>query len=203
MIFVPSRNRRASLQRFFDFGQPTFPGRVLIDDDDDSYEGMKLPEGWEFFVNSRRSTGALLNLAYRTWPDEQFYAQIGDDYVCRPLGWDVALSESCGWNKISWGNDGRWGEKLCTSFFVGGEIVRLFDWFAHPMLEHLYVDTVWWMVAKGSGLARYRADIETKHINVKDKTYSERRIIKDHSTFNKLRGDAIDELINLAAEYNK
>lgn len=200
MIFVQSRNRRESLQRFFDVGQPTLPGRVLIDDDDDSYTGMTLPDGWEFFQRPRDTSSAILNRAYRQWPDEQFYGQIGDDYVCTPKGWDVSLSESCGWNRISWGNDGRWGEKLCTSFFVGGEIVRMFDWFAHPSLQHLYVDTVWWMIAKGSGLARYRPDISTEHINVKDQTYRERRIGNDHATFNDLRGEKIDELINLAAQ---
>ena len=202
MIFVPSRNRRESLERFFAVGQPTLPGRVLIDDDDNSYEGMKLPEGWQFSVGPRESSGARLNRAYRLYPEEQFYGQIGDDYICRPVGWDTALAESCGWNKISWGNDGRWGEKLCTSFFVGGELVRMFDWFAHPMLEHLYVDSVWWMIAKAAKLGRYRADVETMHVNVKDQTYRERRISNDHNTFKKLRADgAIDELINLAAQF--
>lgn len=201
MIFVPSRKRRESLERFFAVGQPTLPGRVLIDDDDDSYEGMQLPEGWEFSVGERVSSAERLNRAYRQWPEEQFYGQIGDDYVCRPLGWDKALVESCGWHKISWGNDGRWGDRLCTSFFVGGELVRMFDWFAHPMLEHLYVDSVWWMIAKGAGLARYRSDIETTHINVKDQTYKERRISNDYNTFRVLREGAIDELINLAAQF--
>ena len=202
MIFVPSRNRRESLERFFAVGQPTLPGRVLIDDDDNSYEGMKLPEGWQFSVGPRESSSARLNRAYRLYPDEQFYGQIGDDYICRPVGWDVSLVESCGWNKISWGNDGRWGEKLCTSFFVGGELVRMFDWFAHPMLEHLYVDSVWWMIAKAAKLGRYRPDVETMHVNVKDQTYRERRVSNDHRTFTKLREDgAIDELINLAAQF--
>lgn len=204
MIFVPSRNRRESLQRFFDVGQPTLPGRVLIDDDDNSYEGMKLPDGWEFMVAPRQSSSARLNLAYDHFRNEDFYAQIGDDYVCRPKGWDVMLAESCGFSKISWGNDGRWGGRLCTSFFIGGELVRMFDWMAHPDLEHLYVDSIWWMIAKGSGLGRYRHDVETMHINVKDRTYRERRIAQDQRTFMKLRADgAIDKLIELAADFNR
>ena len=203
MIFVPSRNRRESLQRFFDVGKPTLPGRVLIDDDDKSYEGMELPEGWDFSVAPRQSTSARLNLGYDLYRNEEFYAVIGDDYVCRPIGWDAMLAESCGFSKISWGNDGRWGERLCTSFFIGGELVRMFDWMAHPDLEHLYVDSVWWMIAKGSGLARYRPDVETTHINVKDSTYRERRMLNDQRTFSRLRTDEISKLIDLAADFNR
>lgn len=203
MIFVPSRNRRESLQRFFDVSQPALPGRVLIDDDDKSYEGMTLPDGWDFMVAPRQSTSARLNLGYDHFRNEEFYAVIGDDYVCRPKGWDGMLAESCGFSKISWGNDGRWGERLCTSFFIGGELVRMFDWMAHPELEHLYVDSVWWMIAKGSGLARYRPDVETKHINVKDATYRERRMQHDHKTFTRLRNEEIGKLIDLAADFNR
>src|SRR6185295_9966570 len=120
MIFVPSRNRRQTLERFFNISQPQTPGRVLIDDDDKSYEGMKLPSDWEFISAPRAPTSFRLNEAYRLLLNEPFYGQIGDDYVCRPLGWDTQLAESCGYYKIAWGNDGRWGDKLCTSFFIGG-----------------------------------------------------------------------------------
>lgn len=204
MIFVPSRNRRETLQRFFDVSKPQTPGRVLIDDDDSSYEGMKLPYGWEFISGPRAPTSFRLNDGYNLFRNEPFYGQIGDDYVCKPIGWDTQLAESCGHYKISWGNDGRWGEKLCTSFFIGGELVRMFDFMAHPELDHLYVDSLWWMIAKGSGLARYRADIETKHINIKDKTYQERRLANDHKNFMRLRADGeIDRLIDLAADFNR
>lgn len=200
MIFVQSRNRRASLERFFDVSKPQMEGRVLIDADDDSYDGMTLPDGWSFFQEPRDSCSAILNRAYRKWPNEPFYGQIGDDYVCKPYGWDVMLAEAASFNHIAWGDDGRWGNKLCTSFFVGGTLVRMFDWFAHPMLEHLYVDSVWWMIAKGAGISKYRPEISTTHINVKDQTYRERRVSNDHVTFSKLRGEPIDELINLAAQ---
>ena len=203
MIFVPSRKRRSSLNRFFETSCPTLPGRVLIDDDDDSYEGMKLPEGWEFMVSGRTSSSKRLNEAYMIMPNEPFYGQIGDDYVCKPHGWDKMLAESCGFSKISWGNDGRWGDRLCTSFFIGGELVRMFDWLAHPDLEHLYVDSVWWMIAKGAGIGRYRADVEVTHINVKDQTYKERRCINDHNTFTFLRNEQIGKLIDLASQYNQ
>ncbi len=200
MIFVPSRKRRESLNRFFELSAPSLPGRVLIDDDDDSYEGMQLPAGWEFFVSKRKSSSARLNEAFKKRPDEPFYGQIGDDYICKPLGWDVLLAEGCGSTRISWGNDGRWGDRLCTSFFIGGDLVRQFGWMAHPELEHLYVDTVWWMVAKGSGTANYLQDVKCTHINVKDQTYRERRISNDHNVFKKLEQKAIGHLIDFAAE---
>ncbi len=201
MIFIQSRGRRKSLDRFFSFSKPTMRGRVLIDDDDDSYESMVLPDGWEFYVRSRDSSSKILNRAFEQWHDEPFYAQIGDDYICKPEGWDKTLGKAAGSYHIAWGNDGRWGNRLCTSFFVGGDLVRKMGWFAHPELKHLYVDSVWWMIAKGAGLSRYCPEVRVEHLNVKDKTYQERRIKGDHEMFEKLRRESIGALTKLAAGF--
>ncbi len=79
----------------------------------------------------------------------------------------------------------------------------MFDWMAHPELEHLYVDSVWWMIAKGSGMGRYRPDVECTHVNVKDDTYKQRRLAHDQRTFMRLREKEIGRLIDLASDYNR
>ena len=197
MIFVQSRGRRKSLERFFEVGKPTETGRVLIDEDDRSYDGMTLPKGWEFFVRPRDSSSKILNRAFKEWPDEPYYGQIGDDYVCS-TGWDCILGNAATPKYISWGDDGRWGNRLCTSFFVGGDLVRKFGWFAHPELEHLYVDSIWWMIAKGSGLGKYCPEVKVQHLNVKDQTYRERRVKGDHRMFEFLRMGEVGTLTELA-----
>ena len=200
MIFIPSRKRRIALQRFFDTSLPIMTGKVLIDYDDESYEGMILPEGWSFVKRPRQATSARLNEAFEQLKTEAFYAVVCDDMVASPFGWDVELSKDAGSRNIAWGNDGRWGPNLCTSFFIGGDLARHLGWLAYPGLNHLYVDSVWWMIAKAAKLGRYRKDIRVTHINVKDQTYQERRVKGDHQTFQELRIETISQLIRKASE---
>lgn len=202
MMFLSSRGRRKPLERFFSVSKPQLPGRVLIDADDKSYAGMTLPLGWEFFIKPRATTVVILNRAFKEYPDEPFYAILCDDMVYGPWGWDTVLSEAAGTKRVAWGDDGRWGPKLCTSLFVGGDLVREFGWLAHPAFGHLYADTVWWMIARGANIANYHPEIRATHFNVKDQTYKERRILGDASAFAKLRADGIPDLINLAAKLN-
>lgn len=200
MIFVPSRGRRAGIERFFKECNPSLPGRVLIDEDDRSYDDMSLPDGWEFFVRPRDKTTVIINRAFHEFPKEPFYAVVGDDMMCKPPDWDLELAQSCGSKCVSWGDDGRWGSKLCPSFFVGGDLVRHMGWLVHPMFGHLYGDTVWWMIARGAGIARYRPDITIHHYNVKDKTYLERQVRGDHEAFEYLRTEGMSRLISKASK---
>ena len=199
MMFLASRGRRQSLERFFGFSRPHLEGRVLIDEDDPSYDGMELPEGWKFFVRPRDKTSAILNRAFLSFPNEPFYGVLCDDMAYSPEGWDEILAEAATPKYVAWGDDGRWGPKLCTSFFIGGDLARAFGWIAHPSFGHLYVDSVWWMIAKGAGIARYRKDVKATHRNVKDKTYLERSIGNDHETFSTVRDQDVPQLTLKAA----
>ena len=203
MIFMCSRGRRESLARFFDESKPSLPGRVLIDSDDKSYADFTLPTGWEFIVGPRAPTQVIINRAFKEYPNEPWYGLVCDDMVFGPFGWDEVLAKAAGKHHIAWGNDGRWGPKLCTSFFVGGDLVRLYGWLAHPAFGHLYVDSVWWMIAKGANLARYHPEIRATHYNAKDQTYKERAIRGDQGAFDELRKEAIPDLTRLAVEFSK
>jgi hypothetical protein len=199
MIFVCSRKRRASLGRFFTESQPTIGGRVLIDEDDGAYAGMSLPAGWEFFVRPRAPVSKIINRAYAAFPSEPFYAVVGDDVTCGPHGWDKVLADAAGPHSVSWGDDGRWGPSLCTTFFVGGDLVRRMGWLAHPAFGHLYVDRIWWGIATGAGIAKYHPDISCRHVNVKDTTYRERSIGGDHQQFAAVMAGEMAALIQRAS----
>lgn len=203
MIFVPSRGRRYGLERFFSHCKPSLVGRVLIDDDDTSYDGMELPTDWAFFKRQRDKTTRIINRAFDAYPQQDFYAVVGDDMLCSPDGWDKILAAEAGSKYVSWGDDGRWGSKLCPSFFVGGDLVRAMGWVVHPAFGHLYGDTVWWMIARGAGIARYRPDISITHMNQHDQTYMERQTRGDHDMFDIVRNDEMSGLIQKAAELSQ
>jgi len=112
VIFVPSRGRREGLERFFKQSRPSVVGRVLVDDDDPSYDGMTLPDNWAFFRRPRAKTTQIINRAFEAYPEQDFYAVVGDDMDCSPAGWDVELSRDAMPHFVSLGDDGRWGSKL-------------------------------------------------------------------------------------------
>lgn len=199
MIFVCSRGRRESLERFFCMSKPTLPGRVLIDDDDHSYEGMELPEGWKFLSGTRAPVTTLLNRAFESMPNEPFYAVVCDDMVYQTPDWDVTLAAECVPKYVAWGDDGRRGAGLCTSFFVGGHLVRSMGWLAHPGTGHLYTDTIWWAIAKGADIARYVPSVEFRHNKILDDTFRERSIVGDAKAFNGMLDKEIPALAERAA----
>ena len=199
MIFVCSRGRRESLCRFFMISKPSLAGRVLIDDDDPTYEGMELPTGWKFVSGPRGPVTQILNRAFESMPKEPFYGVICDDMVYQTQGWDISLSEKCQPKFVAWGDDGRRGPTLCTSFFVGGDLVRHFGWLVHPKTGHLYGDTIWWAIARGADIARYDPSVQFRHHKIYDKTYLQRRIHGDAESFKSMIDAEIPDLALRAA----
>lgn len=201
MIFVPSRGRRQHLEGFFRESRPRLPGRVLIDEDDASYDGMALPAGWEFFRERRAPLVQIMNRAFGRWPDEAVYGCVADDTVCGPEGWDVTLAERAGRSRVAWGEDGINGEKLCAIAFVGGDLVRRMGWLSCPAFGHLYADQVWHAIATATGRAVYRPDIRTIHRKVKDRTYRERSTAGDAARWRAMQGGEIEALIERARSW--
>lgn len=186
------------MERFFGESIPEFGGRVLIDEDDvDTYSGMVLPEGWAFEAGERVGAARTLNRGFKAYPDEPWYAVVADDVVCKGR-WDSVLSLACLPDKIAWGDDGRWGEGLCTTFFLGGDLVRRMGWISPPGFGHLFVDRVWWEIALRSGLGRYHPEIKTSHFNIHDETYFERAIRGDAGAFEELKKKGLNDYIQLA-----
>lgn len=201
MIFMCSRKRPKLLQRFFMVSRPLLPGRVLIDEDDSSYENMELPPHWKFSKALRASTVVRLNGAQAMYPDEDYYAVICDDMMIGPSGWDTRLKEAAARNHVAWGDDRKWGDKLCTSFFVGGDLVRTMGFLQHPAFGHLFVDKIWWEIAQGAGLARYCPDVIVQHTKVADETYLQRSIRGDREMFDELKKNGtLKDLIERAKD---
>ena len=187
MIFMPSRGRRKSLERFFADSMPCERGVVLIDDDDiDTYLDMDLPLGWTKLAAERKGAAGALRNAYELYPDEPWYGVVADDVVARPDGWDQRLAEACQPEFVAWGDDGRWGDKLCTTFFVGAGLVKKLGWLVPPGFGHLYVDRGWGDIAWGAGVARYLPAIHTAHMNVHDETYMQRAIQGDAARYERV-----------------
>ncbi len=203
MIIIPSRGRASSLLRFFQESQPHECGVVLLDDDDAaSYQQhLSLPSNWEIIVGPRAGYTALINRAFALYPDEPWYANLGDDCLCRPLGWDTYLASIAGTDCVAYGNDLINGEAACCFPFIGGELVRSIGWLAYPLFGHLYSDTVWREIARALGGLRYCPNIVTEHLHWStgklpyDQTARERRTEGDREIYARLVATNFKEIL--------
>ena len=191
MIVLPSRGRPDSLLEFFAVSRPVERGVVLIEADQyDAYKSIPLPKNWHSVIGThRQGYVALLNRALALFPDEPWYAYMGDDVRCRPEGWDTALAHSAGRDAIAYGDDGINGERTCGLPFIGGDLVRRIGWLGYPKLQHLYCDTIWYEIGKALGLLRYHPEIVTEHLHwstgkmAKDQTANERQTAGDREAY--------------------
>lgn len=200
MILLPTRGRRELLVEFFAQSAPVEPGRVLVDEDDlETYRGVWLPAGWDWFVGPRAPLVAICNRLFAAYPNEPWYGIAGDDMRYSTPGWDRALAAAACPKFVAWGDDGVQGAKLCTSWFIGGDLARAMGWLGHPAFGHLYADTVWREIAAGAGLERYRPEIRFKHLRLQDETFRSRSIAGDRERFLELRqSGAIRALVQRA-----
>lgn len=185
MIVLPSRNRPERLQQFIDgyiATKATAPVYLRLDWDDDyleQYNEIELPGTFSKVTGDRVKFVGACNEMFAMHPNEPYYAFMADDIVPRTEGWDAALIEAAGRNRVAWGNDVMQAPK-CTHPFIGGDLMRHVGWFAAPGFLHWYIDTTWEWLAKHTGRAVYLPHVVTEHVHYEangqlyDRTYHER-----------------------------
>ena len=203
MIIIPSRGRPHSLARFFASSKPTERGVVLLDEDDSGQyqQHLALPPNWEVLIGPRAGYTELVNRAFRRYPDEPWYANLGDDCLCSPPGWDTRLAALAGSDGVAYGNDMINGQRACCFPFLGGDLARRIGWLAYPAFSHLYSDTVWREIGTSLGVLRYCPDIVTEHLHWTtgkqpyDQTARERRTAGDRETYEHLVAGGFAEIL--------
>lgn len=142
------------------------------------YKTLKWPSVLRFYDSDAKTVVEALNEFYHLHPDEPFYGFIADDIVLRTKGGLEHLQALAHPFFIAYPNDTLQRERLCTHFCIGGDLVRLMNWFVYPKLEHNYIDNVWCSIGVNTGLLRYAPQVifQHKHFLVGsapwDETYS-------------------------------
>ena len=172
MILFPTRGRDWALTRFIEqyaLTGATLPVCVIIDTDNGAHYEKALdnmPDNFELFINkTSKDLRAAVNNAFAFFPDEPFYCIIADDIVPKTYEWDVKLAEAAGKHNIAWGDDGIWGERLCTHPAIGGDLVRAWGWFMSPYTNRHCADFIWKDFADALGIGVYRDDIKLPHLH--------------------------------------
>jgi hypothetical protein len=119
------------------------------------YYAYRWPKSWHFYESHIKLLAPSMNeFVQEHRPDAESYGFIADDVVLRtPGGLELlnALADPC---YIAYPNDTIQRHVMATHFCVGGELVRLLGWWAHPEVSHS-VDVPLTVLGRLTGLLRY------------------------------------------------
>ena len=176
LVIVPSRSRPQNIARLLDSVHETAKMKthvhVGVDDDDPELEryryvmGKAAKPGDELTVGPRKGlTGWTNQIAMAAAEEYPYLASFGDDMIPRTPGWDKALVrgiERMGNTGITYPWDSV-REDIPEACVISSDIVKTLGWFAHPDLNHWYIDNVWADLGRGIGRIRHLRAVAVEH----------------------------------------
>ena len=157
LIIVPTRGRRANLERLLQTFALSRAGEtdllVVADDDDPSYDGLKLPGRCRLVSRPRACLTDKLNQhAVPLTAEYQMIGFLGDDCVLESHGWDNAFRDELKTPGIAWPNGERqdYGEHEVVS----SVIIRALGWYFPPEMSHYWTDVALADIGRGAGCYR-------------------------------------------------
>lgn len=133
------------------------------------------------------------NLAFKKYPNFDFYHMTNDDVEYITPQWDVKLATK---GKISWGKDGIQNENLCTFPMIDGDIVRALGWLQMPNLERYAGDVVWKFIGQECKILNYVPEVIIRHywegcsdedMNVRDMNKFAEWLVQSYKDVNKIK----------------
>jgi hypothetical protein len=97
----------------------------------------------------------------------RFMGALGDDFVPRTVGWDVAVMEALGKTPFAYGNEkypGRAPGESCCHIFCRSEVIGALGYLGPPALRHMYVDNIWVQWGQAAGIT-YLDDVIIEHLH--------------------------------------
>jgi hypothetical protein len=111
-----------------------------------------------------KATNTVSRRVARENPDA-IIGNLGDDHICRTLGWDRMVEDALATPGIAYGNDLIHGEHLPSAPFISARIVNALGWYFLPTVQHLYGDDAVRELGKAAGVLRYLPDMVIEHMH--------------------------------------
>lgn len=170
MLILPTMGRPQNLERFvsdYHLRKCTLPVHVVLDEADAAnYDSVSLPSHFKVIcVPAGTRLGDIFNMIFRDFPNEEFYGMVSDDCIAETDEWDVKLRNACLPDRIAWPYDGFVNEKMPTTPFFGGELIRRLGFWSAGDMQHWYTDNAWGDIAQGLNKAAYQPDIRLIHLH--------------------------------------
>ena len=178
LVICCTRGRPDKAKEMFDSLKETSSCDVVfcIDSDDPAISKYNEWMGENRIIGNGQTTTQLINLAFQSNPEYEFYSVTNDDVVYETPGWDVALKNK---GKISYGNDKCQGANMPTISVIDGDICRAVGWLQMIKLIHLYGDCVWKVIGERLKILYYDKNVIINHKHFlynhrieKDSTYA-------------------------------
>jgi len=108
------------------------------------------------------------------WPSMKDLAWVGwadDDYLPETPGWDMKMIEGLrGYNFVSTNDCWKSREditvgRMCGAWAFSGGLLRAVGYLVPPGLKKSYVDDVWEVIGRATGVWRTRMDIVVRHLH--------------------------------------
>jgi glycosyltransferase involved in cell wall biosynthesis len=170
-VFIPTRNRRERAGECIESFRGTTKGDVdlvlVVDDDDDSYDGIDVPV---ITVPHGNLVTAINDAAMPLAREYRALMLAADDVLFRTPGWDEHMMESLevlGGSGFVYPDDKRRYD-VPEHVLITSDVISLLGWFAEPAFGHFFIDNVWAELGKRSGLIRYchKAVVEHRHYSI-------------------------------------
>ena len=171
MFVLCSRGRPNFLLDFIECCKNTnsnYPITILIDDDDpriNEYKAINYPANWIVLYNESGKPILKINRWLKDNMHHDFYGCLADDIRPQTMEWDKKLVLAAKNNQIAYPNDLIQGEKLCTMFIIGGDIIRCTGWLISPDFVHFYADDVWMHLGTQTNKIHYLGDVICQHLH--------------------------------------
>ena len=158
LVIVPSRGRPGNITRLMGAMEATCKGDTTLlvgcDGDDPALDGY--PEGPEYALNEGlRGVVAHLNaLSAPRTGQFRFMGALGDDFVPRTPGWDVAVMEALEQTPFAYGDErvpGRAAGETVCHIFTRSAVVEALGYLGPPCFGHMFVDNAWAAWGKACG----------------------------------------------------
>ena len=143
----------------------------------------------------------VYNRAYERHPSAKWFGFISDDVVPKTRHWDTQLIEFAGNNKMAYPAGGHEDYVGAPHFILGGDLVRSVGWLSLPGLNRLYIDTVWWDIAKARKSLKFVPNVVLEHRHFSnggafyDETYKKSGKDEDRAIYENWRLNGYNQLL--------
>ncbi|MEM7071460.1 MAG: hypothetical protein AAF403_06840 [Pseudomonadota bacterium] len=163
MILLATRKRPNEIKRFFDYAVKAQTSHTIllgIDADDDSYDKMDLPSFMFKFKVPAKLGGAarVCQHMYTCFPDEPWYANLGDDVLIHTPFWDRMLSGGAVRCHIITAKSSDHKEPFFDHMFLSGKLLSAMGGFNHFNFRHFCADVYMRAVAFEIGISTMYTD---------------------------------------------
>jgi hypothetical protein len=171
MWIFATRSRPENCQRFIEAWSETkasTPVYVRIDDCDsklDEIINLKWPTEFNIVIGPREGLREAMQELFLKNPNEPWYGLLADDLVPRTLKWDEKLIAVAGNKNISYPNDLGGKPRLPTHPVVGGDLIRELGWFGFPVVNHLFVDSIYQYIGNQLNNLHRLDDVIVEHVH--------------------------------------